>query len=136
MEAYAVKRYQITGGPKWLDSDRFDVVAKIDDGGEKLPQGREGQLLIRAATQALLAERFQLLIHEDTRPTPGYRLVTAKTGFRLSPVEPSGSSTTMARGRITAKGGVSIERFAAVLASQMDRPVVLTVDRAEKPNEN
>src|ERR1017187_1636471 len=54
INAYAVKGYQING-PKWLDSERFDIVAKIPKGATK----EQFQLML----QNLLAERFKLTLH-------------------------------------------------------------------------
>ena len=58
MAAYAVKGYQING-PKWLDSERFDIVAKIAPGATK----EQFQLML----QNLLAERFKLTLHRETK---------------------------------------------------------------------
>jgi uncharacterized protein (TIGR03435 family) len=67
--AYAVDPERVSGGPNWLELDRFDVFAKTPE-----RMNAEGR---RLALQSLLAERFQLSIHNDTRPMPAYGL-TAK----------------------------------------------------------
>src|SRR5208282_5471067 len=63
MEAFKVKMDQIAG-PSWLDEDCFVIAAKIPEGATKdrLP----------AMLQALLAERFQLAFHKETRLRPGF----------------------------------------------------------------
>ena len=78
MLAWDVKSYQIAGGPKWLDGDRFDVVAKMEESEAKAPRGKEADARIRIALQALLADRFQLRIHADSKPLSAYSLVAAK----------------------------------------------------------
>jgi len=124
MAAYEVKEFQVTGGPKWFDSDRFDIAAKLESTDEKSARSREGAVRVRRAMQALLADRFQLLVHQETRPVSGLALVTRKTGFKLKPVDGSeGSSIRTGRGRITAKG-ISLAGFAGVLATQLGQPVV------------
>lgn len=124
MAAYDVKEYQVTGGPKWLDGDRFDIVAKMQESDEKTARSGEAAARLRTATQTLLADRFQLLVRNETKPLSGYSLVTAKSGFQLKPVDGSqGSSIKTGRGTMTAKG-VSMERLASILATQLDRPVV------------
>jgi len=74
LEAFHLTQYQLSGGPAWLDSDRFDLEAK-DDGGN------EGQL--RQMLQSLLAERFQLVVHRDVKEMPVYALVVGKNGTKL-----------------------------------------------------
>ena len=64
--AYDLPDFQISGGPGWLDSDRFDVVAKAE-GDPSLDQKR---LMLRR----LLAERFKLTAHTETRELPIYAL--------------------------------------------------------------
>lgn len=123
MIAYDLKDYQVAGGPKWMNSEAYDIVAKLEDQG-KPPTGKEIDAQIRLALQALLAERFHLEVHRETRPMPAYTLVVAKNGFKLQPVEPKGgSSTNTGRGRLTATG-ISMERMAGTLSSVLDRPVV------------
>jgi uncharacterized protein (TIGR03435 family) len=124
MLAWDVKSYQISGGPKWLDGDRFDITARMEESEAKAPRGKEADARIRMALQALLADRFQLRTHADSKPLSAYTLVLAKNGFKLKPVENThGSSNNWGRGTLTAKGS-SLAEFASALSSQMDRPVV------------
>ena len=60
--AYGVKGYQING-PKWLDSERFDITAKIPKGATK----EQFKLML----QNLLAERFKLTLHHETKEQIG-----------------------------------------------------------------
>jgi uncharacterized protein (TIGR03435 family) len=73
--AYDLPDFQVSGGPKWLTSDRFDVVAKAD--GD--PPVTEKRLMLRR----LLAERFKLTAHTETRELPLYALVMARSDGRL-----------------------------------------------------
>jgi uncharacterized protein (TIGR03435 family) len=75
--AYDLPGFQVSGGPSWLDSVRFDVVAKAE-GDVSLEQKR---LMLRT----LLAERFKLLTHKETRELPIYALVMARSDKRLGP---------------------------------------------------
>src|ERR1039457_5492305 len=72
--AYNVKGYQLSG-PKWLDSERFDITAKIPMGATK----EQFQLML----QNLLAERFKLTLHHETKELPMYALVVGKGGSKL-----------------------------------------------------
>ncbi len=78
--AYRVQDFQIVGGPDWLGTARFDVVAKAEGGN---PSQEELQLMLRS----LLADRFKLVVRPDTREMPTYSLVPAradgKTGAQL-----------------------------------------------------
>jgi uncharacterized protein (TIGR03435 family) len=121
--AWDVKTYQIAGGPKWLDSDAFDIVATIEDIGEKLPRGKEADARIRMAVQNLLADRFHLVIHKETRPMTGYSLLVARNGFKLQKAEGDRGGWGMGRGKMTAQR-TSMEDITSFLAFQLDRPVV------------
>ena len=68
--AYNVDPDKVTGGPAWMDKDQFDVIAKApaDSTPEKL----------QAMLRNLLAERFGLVVHNDTKPLPAYALTQGK----------------------------------------------------------
>jgi uncharacterized protein (TIGR03435 family) len=87
--AYGIQDFQISGGPAWLNSDRFDIEAKTDGPPEKEPwklseEQRKAFLdRRRLMVQALLADRFQLKTHRETKELPVYALVVAKNGPKL-----------------------------------------------------
>jgi uncharacterized protein (TIGR03435 family) len=115
MGAYAIGPNQIVGGPDWLDSDRFDISAKAGkDAGD-----HEMMVML----QALLAERFHLASHRETRPIQCYVIEVAKGGPKLEKSTGEGTSAGSSRGGVTARA-TSMDRFAEVLARQMDLPVV------------
>ena len=70
--AYGVQPDFIVGGPSWLERDRFDIVAKA-------PQTTSAEN-VKLMLQALLADRFKLVIKNETRPMDGYALTVGKTG--------------------------------------------------------
>src|SRR5207247_1477569 len=72
--AYSVPADRVVGGPNWLDTDLFDVVAKA--------KGAASQIAMRTMLQGLLAERFGLSIQNQEKPQPAYALVLAKQGAR------------------------------------------------------
>jgi uncharacterized protein (TIGR03435 family) len=80
--AYRIQGYQVLGGPSWLTSDRFDIVAKVES--DQSPD--HVALMIRA----LLVDRFKLMVHTEKRELPIYALVMArndgKLGAKLRPV--------------------------------------------------
>ncbi len=76
--AYPLRSFQFLGGPGWIDSEEFDVVATTGIG---LRPPHEMQ----AMTRALLAERFGLVAHEETRERPFYALMLASSDGKLGP---------------------------------------------------
>jgi beta-lactamase regulating signal transducer with metallopeptidase domain len=73
--AYGVKSFQVSGGPSWLPSERFDIEAKMDaataDALGKLSQDQRA-LAQQQMLQALLADRFQLTVHRETKELTTY----------------------------------------------------------------
>jgi uncharacterized protein (TIGR03435 family) len=84
--AYQLQDDQIVGGPSWLGSDHFDIVAKAQENAVfgPTPPGQgpgDMQLMLRA----LLADRFRLTTHKETRELPIFALVMARADKRLGP---------------------------------------------------
>jgi len=76
--AYHVNDYQVTGGPKWIDSDRFDIEAKAADAA-KPPSDKELMIML----QKLLEQRFAITVRRDTREQQVYALQSGKNGPKL-----------------------------------------------------
>jgi bla regulator protein blaR1 len=79
-QAYRVRDFQLSGGPAWLGSDRFDIEAKPENVSDMTPERMPLML------QNLLVERFQLKTHKETKELPIYELVVAKDGPKLKSV--------------------------------------------------
>jgi uncharacterized protein (TIGR03435 family) len=75
-ESLHIEDYQILGGPDWMNTEGYDVEAKAP-GDPPLQQVRGPMLL------ALLADRFKLKFHRETREMPVYALLPAKGGLKL-----------------------------------------------------
>ena len=92
--AYAVQAYQVVGGPGWLNTDGFDIEAK--------PETNVDRKQTWPMLQTLLADRFKLALHRETRELPVYAL-TAKSNLKLpAPKEgrlPRSGSAPRRRGR-------------------------------------
>jgi uncharacterized protein (TIGR03435 family) len=116
--AFYIGPNQVAGGPKWLDEDRFDIDAKA---GQPTDNDEELMVMLRA----LLAERFKLAFHRQTKPVEAYVLEVARGGPKLERAsEPLSSSTTNGgQGSIDARV-ITMKRFAEVLSRQMDLPVI------------
>jgi uncharacterized protein (TIGR03435 family) len=89
--AYDVRNHQISGGPNWLDSAKFDIDAK-PDGATPIPPGPAGAPRMRLLVQSLLADRFKLATHKETREEQVYELVLNKGGSKLREVPDPGLS--------------------------------------------
>jgi uncharacterized protein (TIGR03435 family) len=78
MAAYKVKDFQVAGVPGTLGSDQFyDIIAKVE--GEGIPTLEQ----VRPLLQTLLADRFQLHLHRETKEISAYNLVVGKNGPKL-----------------------------------------------------
>jgi uncharacterized protein (TIGR03435 family) len=113
-----MKDYQVFG-PDWLDTERFDIMAKI---APNTPRDEVNLML-----QNLLAERFKLKAHNEQKVMPVYAMLVGKGGFKLKPLEgePDGRMrmSMSPRGR-TMSGPTTLSALAGGLASMLDRPVV------------
>lgn len=84
--AYQLQDFQLVGGPGWMTSDRFDIVAKADPASLPplpAPPGTAGpfQIMLRN----LMADRFKLKVHKETREMPVYALQLARPDGKLGP---------------------------------------------------
>jgi uncharacterized protein (TIGR03435 family) len=81
VQAYLLQRVNVLGGPAWYDSDQYDIIAQAGN-----PDATEE---IRRMLQALLAGRFKLAVHRETRDLTHYSLVVGRNGpkFRSSKVD-------------------------------------------------
>jgi len=121
MDAYKVKKYQIIGLPSWGASGRdlYDLEAKVAD--DVTPTVDEARLMLRS----VLAERFQLRIHHETRELPVYALVVGKNGVKVLPNQsPCRNGRASAQSSNKAAEYLHWAFFAGVLSINTDRPVI------------
>src|SRR5579863_2457571 len=122
--AYWLHPKQVTGGPAWTESDKFDMAGKPDAPGQ--PNVDQMKVMI----QKLLADRFQLKFHIEKRELPVYAITIAKGGAKLVKSEadpkslPGWSTGRNASGLIMSFRNSPISQFSAVLQNSMDKPVV------------
>ena len=96
--AYNVQPFQIEGGPGWLSSDRFDVTAKAEGELPNVGPGQSGP--VQQMMQNLLADRFKLKVHRESKEMPIYALVLARSDGKLGKqIEPSTTDCAAMRGR-------------------------------------
>ena len=142
--AYGIEDNQISGAPGWVSSEKYDVEAKMDQAtADKLKKLGPTQMepARQHMLQTLLAERFKLTVHRETKELPIYSLVVAKGGSKLHEAKPGdtypngikgpdGRSAPpgahlmrMGRGELTAQS-LGMDQIAHLLTQQTGRTVV------------
>jgi uncharacterized protein (TIGR03435 family) len=118
--AFGIAGYQISG-PQWLKQERFDIVAKTDASIAK-----QDEML--PLLQPLLADRFRLVLHRETRQLPAYVLTVGRNGPKLEPAEDSAAA--MPFKKANKSGGARIHapsltmpQFAEILSRRLGHPV-------------
>jgi uncharacterized protein (TIGR03435 family) len=114
--AYAIAEDQILGGPKWIDDLRYDILAKANH------PAAEPELL--TMLRPLLADRFKLEFHYESRDLPGYALIAAKDGIRAPVSDPNRhAGADGGRGFIDAAAS-PLSELTIRLSALLGRPVV------------
>lgn len=120
---WKVKNYQVVGAPSWLGQERFEISAGIPMTAGKLASDDE----VRVMMQGLLADRFGLRMHRETREMDVYALVEGKGGAKLvesplgAPAE--GRGVNIVSGAMIARDA-SMAELVDVLTTNLDRPVI------------
>jgi uncharacterized protein (TIGR03435 family) len=115
--AYDVREFQISGGPAWITSERFDIAATSDKPGATT---RDVVMML----QTLLTERFKLALHRETRDSQVYGLVVADGGLKLKET-PDGKELSLDGGGGRAIGTkVTMGLLSQFLSQQLARTVL------------
>lgn len=123
--AWQVGDFQISKTPGWMDSDRYDVEAKAPVGVDQNP------LHLRLMLRTLLADRFKLALHRESRDADTYVLTVAKGGPKLHRSDDPGcvpspdnhcGGTRVSPGMVYAKSG-NIPLLATILSGVLGGPV-------------
>ncbi len=135
--AYNIRDFQLSGGPGWIGTERYDILAKGErtPGAEPSPadprkmtdaQRTKWQEEMRERVRALLAERFELTIHQETKEAAVYALVIAKGGPKVQEAKTTdGPQGMRGGGRGQLQGmGAPMSLLATVLSNQLGRPVI------------
>jgi len=118
--AYSVGPHQIFGGPDWLDTDRFEILAKTEQ-----PINDDAALMV--ILQGLLVERFKLALHRETRTIQALVLEVAKSGPKFEKTQAAEATTNTSSNKTgisIAARGADMDAFARILARNTDLPVV------------
>jgi uncharacterized protein (TIGR03435 family) len=122
--SYNVESKQIINGPAWISSDRYDIEAVPDVEGEPNPEQ------VRSMIRKLLADRFQLKIHKDTREMSAFVLEAEKSGAKIAHTQSNGALPGLFLH--PGKGGTTLSVMNATMpdftgflqSAVLDRPVV------------
>jgi uncharacterized protein (TIGR03435 family) len=117
-QAYEVKEFQVSG-PEWIDSARFDILAKMP------PDSSKHQLALMMRN--LLDERFRLASHRDQKVLPVYAMVAGKDGLKVKPLggeSDEGMRVTVGPKGRRMTGPATLTDLAGILSRMLDRPVV------------
>jgi uncharacterized protein (TIGR03435 family) len=118
--AYGLHGYQLSGGSGWMETEHYEMVATFPAATTNSQRAR--------MMQAMLADRFRLAIHRESKEIPGYALVTGKNGPRLHAAESAESGMMLGRsattGQRTLHGtSAKMQDLASILADLLGRPV-------------
>ena len=118
--AFAVMDWNVTGGPSWIRTDRFDVAARAN------VQGNLSEAQLRPMLARLLADRFKLTLHRSSNRTSGYALELAKGGRKPKPA--ADAEDRQDTFRLTNTGmsgqGISMRDFARFFGGKLGLIVV------------
>ncbi|HVW10085.1 MAG TPA: M56 family metallopeptidase [Bryobacteraceae bacterium] len=118
--AFGLKRFQVSGGPGWMDEINYTIAAT--SGRVQLTRP-----VLEQCLQSLLADRFHLVYHRETREFPVYDLLAAKSGAKLKPAATTkqGTSSQGRNGAFHMTGtDLTMADFSGFLAGHLDRPVL------------
>ncbi|HUA57525.1 MAG TPA: TIGR03435 family protein [Verrucomicrobiae bacterium] len=125
--AYDIRDSQLLGAPSWAGTERYNILAKPSAGeaaNEPRPYSEAENQRMRQRTQALLADRFGLKLHEEKKEMAVYSLVVAKGGPKLQASNSPFPQISANNTRVQCKK-VTMQRFAQVLlADRMNRYVI------------
>lgn len=131
--AFDVRDFQISGGPAWISTERYDITAKVPAGQEResgmLNEEERRRLRddINERVRNLLVERFQLLTHWEKKDASVYALAQLPAGHKMKPVDVSGPGVRqhmrVGRGNIEGEGA-AMEMLIQSLSRQLGRPVL------------
>jgi len=118
MRAYDVKAFQVSGGPDWVRTDRWDVLAKAEGVEDRLTPAQERPML-----QALLRNRFQLKVHIETKEMPVYALAVDRSESKLTPNTGAVHQFRSGNGSLTVNRG-AITELVSWLSQELGRVVI------------
>jgi uncharacterized protein (TIGR03435 family) len=121
-EAYDMPYYRIFGGPSWLESEYYDLQAKAGS-----PVDRDQ---VRLMLRGLLADRFKLTLHRETKELRAYVLTVAKNGPKLHAAQETDSSSDQRSPSLVERFHCDLTEFANLLSLRLNMPMTENQDPA------
>jgi uncharacterized protein (TIGR03435 family) len=115
--AWDLPWFRVFGGPSWINTQQYDIVAKAP-GDTPVPMEQFAKML-----QQLLSDRFALKTHLESKEFPVYALVVIKSGHKLQDGVKPGPNLSTSRGQVEAQK-VPMSMFASAFSRYLDRAVV------------
>ena len=123
--AYEAQDFQISGGPDWIESERYDIVAVPD---REVPFSPANAGTMYTMLQMLLADRFQLKLHREMREMQVYTLVVGKSGPKLQQAQAADGSNWEIKYQRNPREFTAINTpldiFAKALLQELNRTVI------------
>ena len=120
--AFELEGFRITGGPPWLDTQTYDILAKTGQ------PDRVSIPTLRLLFQSLLEDRFALKFHRETRQSTVYSMAAVKGGAKLTPSAPETRTTNNTNLNKTSNTIIAthstMDSFAEMLGHQLGRTVI------------
>jgi uncharacterized protein (TIGR03435 family) len=115
--AHDVRATLVHGGPEWVDTEQYDVLAKAGSADTSLDQ-------MKAMVRSLLEDRFKLVAHREKRELPIYTLVVGKSGLKMQEAKENDQTyvTAAGRGRLVATR-VNMLSLIIMLSNSLGVPV-------------
>jgi uncharacterized protein (TIGR03435 family) len=123
VEAYQVSYSQISGAPKWIESEEYSIDARAGRAATREE--------MRPMLKALLSDRFQLTLHPETKEMKAYVMQVDKGGFKLHPVAENAPKPQAQPGMRLFR--CDLAQFANLLSIQLKIPVI---DDPTRPSES
>jgi uncharacterized protein (TIGR03435 family) len=125
--AYEMPDSRILGAPTWTGTAHFNIDATADPSVDQQLKGLTpdaGRKQKEKMVQGLLADRFKLAVHTETRELAIYALVVAKGGAKLGSTQESGTTINTGSGRMEVEGSNSVPLLAEELSKVVGRDVI------------
>jgi len=119
--AYSVRDVQVSGGPRWADTELFDIEAKAT--------GPATTAELRLMVRSLLEDRFKLKMHRESKEEAVFDLVVGKKGPKLTPVDKAGLGIGLGKTQLNGRGA-NMSGLASVLSSRVGHQVIDRTDLA------
>jgi uncharacterized protein (TIGR03435 family) len=113
--AYNLRDLQISGGPGWIKTEGFDIEAR--------PASPVSRDKMEEMLRMLLAERFQLKVHTESRNLPAFALIVSDKGSKLQPATGVSGPRTIRLGQLV-ESRMSTAQLAQILEFDLDKPVI------------